>query len=143
MIADVYWCRTYNRISSSKPWATRWVQHAEQDQPSLLENIVFGGVLVLVFIVAFCWLLFVSWSFKILSHGVVRLLFLLMSLNVSLFISFFSDRPKIVTPPQTAVIMVGLSHKFTCMSTGHPKPSIAWSFESVSLQVVIYKVAVC
>ncbi|XP_063408350.1 leucine-rich repeats and immunoglobulin-like domains protein sma-10 [Mytilus trossulus] len=26
--------------------------------------------------------------------------------------------------------MVGLSHNFTCMATGHPIPSISWSFKS-------------
>ncbi|XP_063406371.1 peroxidasin homolog [Mytilus trossulus] len=40
------------------------------------------------------------------------------------------DTPHIVTPPTTAVIVLGFSHNFTCIATGHPKPSIAWSFKS-------------
>ncbi|CAC5364487.1 Protein eyes shut homolog,Neurogenic locus Notch protein,Neurogenic locus notch homolog protein 3,Protein eyes shut,Protocadherin Fat 4,Delta-like protein C,Neurogenic locus notch homolog protein 1,Fibropellin-3,Protein crumbs homolog 2,Sushi, nidogen and EGF-like domain-containing protein 1,Protein jagged-1a,Sushi, von Willebrand factor type A, EGF and pentraxin domain-containing protein 1,Protein jagged-2,Neurogenic locus notch homolog protein 2,Protein crumbs homolog 1,Protein jagged-1,Protein jagged-1b len=41
------------------------------------------------------------------------------------------DITQIVTPPKTALIMTGHSHNFTCIATGHPPPSIKWSFKSV------------
>ncbi|VDI45895.1 Hypothetical predicted protein [Mytilus galloprovincialis] len=44
------------------------------------------------------------------------------------------DVPRIITPPKTTVIMTGHSHNFTCIATGHPPPSIKWSFKSFTKQ---------
>lgn len=50
--------------------------------------------------------------------------------QVNIFLEVTYDTPKIVTPPRTAFVMVGQSHSFTCIATGHPKPSLTWSFKT-------------
>ncbi|CAG2257832.1 HMCN [Mytilus edulis] len=47
--------------------------------------------------------------------------------NIQLKVSY--DVPKIVTPPVTSVLMAGHSHNFTCIATGHPKPTIKWTYK--------------
>ncbi|VDI38762.1 Hypothetical predicted protein, partial [Mytilus galloprovincialis] len=39
------------------------------------------------------------------------------------------DVPKIISPPLTSVILAGQSHKFTCIATGHPEPTIIWTYK--------------
>ncbi|XP_071138696.1 neuronal cell adhesion molecule-like [Mytilus edulis] len=36
--------------------------------------------------------------------------------------------PKIVYSPVTAVIIAGHAHNFTCIATGHPQPTIIWTY---------------
>lgn len=43
------------------------------------------------------------------------------------------DVPKIVSPPLTSVVLAGQSHNFTCMATGHPEPTIIWTYKMVSV----------
>ncbi|CAC5361985.1 unnamed protein product [Mytilus coruscus] len=50
--------------------------------------------------------------------------------QVNIFLEVTYDTPQIVTHPRTAIVMVGQSHNFSCIATGHPKPSITWSFKS-------------
>lgn len=50
--------------------------------------------------------------------------------EVKILLQVTYDTPHIVIPPTTAVIMVGQSRNFTCIATGHPNPSITWSFKS-------------
>ncbi|XP_076082118.1 peroxidasin homolog [Mytilus galloprovincialis] len=54
--------------------------------------------------------------------------------QANILLKVIYDLPKIVTPPKTAVIMTGHSHNFTCIATGHPSPSIKWSFKSFTQQ---------
>lgn len=60
----------------------------------------------------------------------------ILVLNIVCFYHFL-DTPKILIPPRTAFVMIGQSHNFTCIATGHPKPSLTWSYKTVSLLVII------
>ncbi|VDI36495.1 Hypothetical predicted protein [Mytilus galloprovincialis] len=46
--------------------------------------------------------------------------------NIQLKVTY--DTPKIITPPITSVIMAGKSHNFSCIATGHPTPTIKWTY---------------
>ncbi|VDI13473.1 Hypothetical predicted protein, partial [Mytilus galloprovincialis] len=46
--------------------------------------------------------------------------------NIQLKVTY--DVPKIVSPPVTSVIMAGHAYKFTCIATGHPEPTIIWTY---------------
>ncbi|CAG2217861.1 HMCN [Mytilus edulis] len=46
--------------------------------------------------------------------------------NIQLKVTY--DVPKIVSPPLTSVIMAGHAHNFTCIATGHPEPTIVWTY---------------
>ncbi|XP_063418146.1 hemicentin-1-like [Mytilus trossulus] len=50
--------------------------------------------------------------------------------QVNIFLEVTYDTPKIVIPPRTAFVMIGQSHNFTCVATGHPKPSLTWSYKT-------------
>jgi len=41
------------------------------------------------------------------------------------------DTPKIISSSATFVSVAGESHNFTCHATGHPLPTITWSFVPV------------
>ncbi|XP_071138698.1 uncharacterized protein [Mytilus edulis] len=47
--------------------------------------------------------------------------------NIQLKVTY--DVPKIVSPPLTSVLMAGHAHNFTCIATGHPEPTIIWTYK--------------
>ncbi|CAC5407140.1 HMCN [Mytilus coruscus] len=50
------------------------------------------------------------------------------SSQASILLKVTYDVPKIVSPPVTSVLMAGHAHNFTCIATGHPKPTIIWTY---------------
>ncbi|CAC5384319.1 HMCN [Mytilus coruscus] len=50
--------------------------------------------------------------------------------QVNILLEVTYDTPKTVTPPIAVFVMIDTSHNFTCIATGHPKPSLIWSFKS-------------
>ncbi|CAC5401497.1 Protein serrate,Protein eyes shut homolog,Neurogenic locus Notch protein,Neurogenic locus notch homolog protein 3,Protein eyes shut,Delta and Notch-like epidermal growth factor-related receptor,Delta-like protein C,Neurogenic locus notch homolog protein 1,Fibropellin-3,Protein crumbs homolog 2,Sushi, von Willebrand factor type A, EGF and pentraxin domain-containing protein 1,Protein jagged-2,Neurogenic locus notch homolog protein 2,Protein crumbs homolog 1,Delta-like protein D,Protein jagged-1,Protein jagg len=48
--------------------------------------------------------------------------------HIHLYLS--GDKPKIVTPPLSAVIIAGKPYNMTCVATGLPYPTLTWTFSS-------------